>query len=329
LGGLQTAPAQLRAQPPRPRCWSQDSIGSGAILHRTVTAIEIADARANLTNNLVFWQNRFGHANREHCALLDASANAGQRREIEQLLFTLYRNSGDEGMIFQRLSDFTGAKYPLLGYLYYLKNADRFMPIQPTTFDRAFRDLGMDLVTLRHCSWENYQLYLSALAEIRQALSGLPELSKVRLIDAHSFCWLLVKLEDEGPQGKDHGRIVGSRETSIIAMRVSIEDTVRNSNGQIAQRTIKNKELRMTSEALQKLLTDLMDKQNNRCALTGIPFHFHGPHADKNLLPSADRIDSIRHYEPDNIQLICQFINFWKSDADNDEFKRLLMLVRG
>jgi hypothetical protein len=72
-----------------------------------------------------------------------------------------------------------------------------------------------------------------------------------------------------------------------------------------------------------------MDKLNNRCVLTGIPFHFHGPHADKNLLPSADRIDSNRRYEPDNIQLVCQFINFWKSDTDNDEFTRLLMLVRG
>ena len=33
--------------------------------------------------------------------------------------------------------------------------------------------------------------------------------------------------------------------------------------------------------------------------------------------------------EAGNLQIVCQFINFWKSDSDNEEFKRLLMLVRG
>jgi hypothetical protein len=50
---------------------------------------------------------------------------------------------------------------------------------------------------------------------------------------------------------------------------------------------------------------------------------------DKNLLPSVDRKDSNGHYEVGNLQIVCQFINFWKGDSDNEEFKRLLMLVRG
>jgi hypothetical protein len=85
----------------------------------------------------------------------------------------------------------------------------------------------------------------------------------------------------------------------------------------------------MTSAELEKLLAFLLDLQGNRCALTGIPFHFHGPDADKNLLPSVDRIDSDGHYEVGNLQVVCQFINFWKGDSDNAEFQRLLMLVRG
>jgi hypothetical protein len=55
---------------------------------------------------------------------------------------------------------------------------------------------------------------------------------------------------------------------------------------------------------------------------------FHGPDAEKNLLPSLDRIDSDGHYEEGNLQVVCQFINFWKGASDNEEFKRLLMLVR-
>ena len=112
-------------------------------------------------------------------------------------------------------------------------------------------------------------------------------------------------------------------------MRHSVENTVRNANGQLGERTVKNKELRMTPAALEKLLGSLLDLQGNRCALTGIPLHFAEPDADKNLRPSVDRIDSNGHYEYGNLQIVCQFVNFWKGDSDNEEFKRLLMLVRG
>ena len=310
--------------------WSESTVGSGAILQHTIDAIEIQDNRTNLLNNLVFWQNRFGHANREHRLLLEAIASPRLRRDLEQSLFDLYRGTSDEGATFDRLSELTGAKYPLLAYLYFLKDMDRFMPIQPTTYDRAFRNLGIDLVTLRHCSWANYQQFVAALDAVRQDLATMNGLSNVRLIDAHSFCWLLETLEDTGNQGKDAGRILGGREKSIIAMRLSVENTVRNSNGQMVLRTVKNKDLTMPPAEFEKLLASLMDLQGDRCALTGIRFHLLGQEAaDKNLLPSADRIDSNGHYEAGNVQVVCQFVNFWKGATSNAEFQRLLMLVRG
>ena len=313
----------------RPGTWAEGEIGSGVILQCTIDAIEMQDS--GLTNNLVLWQNRYGHANRDHRALLEAVPNAKLRGELERDLFGLYRSNSDEGVTFDRLSELTGAKYPLLAYLYFLKDMDRFMPIQPTTFDRAFRDLGIDLVTVRNCSWENYRRFNTALRGVQGALVETGGLTKIRLIDAHSFCWMLARqLGDEGikKSGKDPGRVLGGRETSIIEMRHSVEHTVRNA-GQLEQRTTKNKELRMTSAELEKLLGSLLDLQGDRCALTGIPFHFAGPDADFNLRPSVDRIDSNGHYEHDNLQIVCRFVNFWKSDTDNEEFKRLLMLVRG
>ena len=319
--------------------WSETGIGSGAILQHMVDAIEIQDSRSNLTNNLVFWQNRFGHANRDHRALLEAASNPKLRRDLEQLLFGLYQGHADEAATFDRLSEFTGAKYPLLAYLFFLKDMNRFMPIQPTGFDRAFRALGIDFSTLRQCSWENYAVYNALLADLRPMIEAAAELKTVRLIDAHSFCWIfasLLRLEAEGALGngggsggKDAGRVLGGREKSIIAMRLSVENTVKNSYGQIVQRTVKNKELRMTSTELEKLIASLLDLQDNRCALTGVPFQFLGPDVDKNLLPSLDRIDSDGHYEAGNLQVVCQFVNFWKGDSNNEEFRRLLMLVRG
>ena len=317
--------------------WSESAIGSGEILQRMIEAIEIQDTRSNLTNNLVFWQNRFGHANRDHRVLLEAVSNSKLRNDLEKLLFGLFRGEANEGSTFDRLSELTGGKYPLLAYVYFLKDMDRFMPIQPTGFDRAFRALGIEFSTLRQCSWENYSAYDQTLAALGPFIEASAGIKNVRLVDAHSFCWIfstLLKLEAEGSisktaGGRDDGRILGGREKSIIAMRLSVENTIKNSNGQLVQRTVKNKELRMSSTDLEKLIASLLDLQGNRCALTGIPFQFHGPDADKNLLPSVDRIDSDGHYEEGNLQVVCQFVNFWKSDSDNAEFRRLLMLVRG
>ena len=113
-------------------------------------------------------------------------------------------------------------------------------------------------------------------------------------------------------------------------MANAIEQTVRNSNGQIVERIVKNKELRMTRLELENFLLKLMIKQENRCALTGIPFHIsRQPNCDKALLPSPDRKDSNGHYEPSNLQVVCRFVNLWKSDSENEEFRRLLDLVRG
>jgi hypothetical protein len=65
--------------------WSEGNIDSGAIPNRMIEAIEIQD------NNLVFWQNRYGHANRDHRALLEAASNPKLSRDSEQLLFGRYR----------------------------------------------------------------------------------------------------------------------------------------------------------------------------------------------------------------------------------------------
>ena len=79
----------------------------------------------------------------------------------------------------------------------------------------------------------------------------------------------------------------------------------------------------------KKVIADLLDRQGGRCALTGIPFHFREPEADSNLLPSVDRIDSDGHYEAGNLQIVCRFVNSWKGDTAEEEFRRLLLLVRG
>jgi hypothetical protein len=85
----------------------------------------------------------------------------------------------------------------------------------------------------------------------------------------------------------------------------------------------------MASIQLENHIAALLELQGDKCALTGISLQFAGNGADPNLSPSVDRIDSDGHYEVGNLQIVCRFINFWKSDTDNEEFSRLLMMVRG
>ncbi|MEZ4234398.1 MAG: hypothetical protein R3B89_34810, partial [Polyangiaceae bacterium] len=49
---------------------------------------------------------------------------------------------------------------------------------------------------------------------------------------------------------------------------------------------------------------------------------------DPALTYSLDRIDSDGHYERDNLQVVCRFVNKWKSNSKDEEFRRLLRIVR-
>ena len=105
-------------------------------------------------------------------------------------------------------------------------------------------------------------------------------------------------------------------------------DTAAQSNGQSITRTAKNKEVRFTRQALEKHLLELLDAQKNICAATGLPMQLDGACDDAEFLPSLDRIDSDGHYELGNLQIVCRFANRWKGDDKDENFKRLIYIIR-
>jgi hypothetical protein len=118
------------------------------------------------------------------------------------------------------------------------------------------------------------------------------------------------------------------RRRTIVNMVVQAYDTAKGSNGQIVERRVKNKEVRFASRAdFEKYVAELLDAQEGLCAISGVPLQFMGGD-DPQCCCSLDRIDSDGHYEPGNLQIVCRFINRWKSDGADGEFRRLLELVR-
>lgn len=92
---------------------------------------------------------------------------------------------------------------------------------------------------------------------------------------------------------------------------------------------VKLYELGGTEEARQLILR-LLQEQGYRCKLTGLPLIPHSSASGDQLpfRPSLDRCDSDGHYNEENLQVVCQFVNAWKSDGDQTNFLRLLQAVR-
>lgn len=124
------------------------------------------------------------------------------------------------------------------------------------------------------------------------------------------------------------GITFNARQKSIAYMAMMAKGTVARSNGQQVLRTVKNKELRIPENQLESYLGALLEAQEGICAITGLQLQFHGDEDDKEMLCSLDRIDSNGHYEIGNLQIVCQFVNRWKSDGDDSQFRRLIELVR-
>ena len=117
-------------------------------------------------------------------------------------------------------------------------------------------------------------------------------------------------------------------EMAIARMAGMAETTAASSNGQQVTRTLKNKEFRFNRPTLEKYLASLIEAQDGVCAITNIPFQYDTTADDEEMLPSLDRIDSDGHYEEGNLQIVCRFVNRWKNDSPDPEFRRLIRIVR-
>lgn len=175
-------------------------------------------------------------------------------------------------------------------------------------------------------------------------LSPYPALFRIDHSEMQDYLDALLHGDDLSPwhqqpswkikQGEDKGKSLG-KSVPVIDYVVtdlwhSMVQTTSQANGQlvISVKHMKNKTIVGTEAEMRKHLAELWEKQEGRCALSGIPMHAPGQdNIEPDLRVSPDRIDSNGHYEIGNIQLVCRFINYWKCAAENGKFLDLLDLV--
>lgn len=119
-----------------------------------------------------------------------------------------------------------------------------------------------------------------------------------------------------------------ARKRAVYRMIDTVFSTVANANGQQVIRSVKEKNTTFDRVALEKYVDGLISDQDGLCAVTGIPLQYDREGPDPELCCSLDRIDSGGHYVPGNLQVVCKFVNRWKSDSQDTEFRRLIQLVK-
>lgn len=161
--------------------WKDGDLGSGNILRSTISAVKLE----NNYNNLVDWRL---------VSKFEEKLNDKEKLKVyEETLSNFYHNNVTDESSFEELISCFGKNYPLLAYLYFIKDKAQYMPISPTNFDVAFAKLGVEGFRTSHqCSWENYSQYNQLLNQARELLinEGIKDVS---LLNAHSFVWMIDK----------------------------------------------------------------------------------------------------------------------------------------
>jgi hypothetical protein len=136
---------------------------------------------------------------------------------------------------------------------------------------------------------------------------------------------------------REYSPVTNAPNIQKIACRIAIEQrmaktalkTTKQSNGQLEERKVKNKEFRFRNEIeLEKHIVDLIQMQEGICALTDMPLEMDEANGDSKFFCSLDRINSDGHYEAGNLQVVCRFANFWKGASDDQEFRNIIKQIR-
>lgn len=167
--------------------WQEDMIGTGKILDYVLAGMNAADDKKANKNKIIDYR---------YVQHLENTAKTNLRK-AEDILYRLYTKDC-EAEVFTDACEFFGRRYPLLSFLFFMKDSTRFLTVNKSDDNHGdrFKRLRIKSSCLDFCSWENYCEFLQIHEEIQNELTQKLD-TPVTFLDAHSFVWTLWEADDD------------------------------------------------------------------------------------------------------------------------------------
>lgn len=159
--------------------WTEEWIKTGKILRCVRNAMNCA---GNLVypNQQIAFQNCI---NPEH---------EKYRPEAARILYNIYKSKGnEEAVAFAEAKKLFGGSYDTIAYLFFIKDQSRYLPVSPGNFEKGLASVGINYKLCGECGWENYTGFLEIVKNIQAVMQDILPTVDIRLIDAHSFLWVI------------------------------------------------------------------------------------------------------------------------------------------
>lgn len=159
--------------------WISSMIGTGVIRDR-ITQVLHLKTNTNEEHNLLIWSEK-----KEIEQWMDANL-----ADAETLLFLLFTcDVNEEASVFEEFITQWGARYPMISFMFFLKDPNRYASMRPDNMKGRFKELGIDTDCTKSCTWEHYCEFNEILSLVQDKIA--PTFGAVSLTDAHSFVWAI------------------------------------------------------------------------------------------------------------------------------------------
>ncbi|MBP9759776.1 MAG: DUF3883 domain-containing protein [Candidatus Pacebacteria bacterium] len=196
--------------------WKKQDVGTGKILTKVIESIRFPKNSVVNNNNLVFTSRMsYGDVSLPYRQIQDLHDK--KDFAVEQLFFDFFSNSISDGDAFERIVAINGKRFAVPAYLLFIKNKRKYVPVAPVRFEQNLTALGAHISLSHHCEWDVYRQFLEHVSYVRDFLAERIA-EEVRLLDAHSFLWMV-----NGVGRTEHGGVVLK---SVTVSLVSIDANV-------------------------------------------------------------------------------------------------------
>lgn len=180
-------------------------IGTGKIGEMALRLLEICPKEDGKVQNLVDYRD---------VTLFKKYLHSEHAEDIEKALYLLFEKEAYEEA-FNLLVCTFGKKYALISYFFFLKDSGKYQVVRPKNMAKKLSLITIQKQCALECTWENYQVYLAILREVREFLEGCL-VEKITLTDAHSFVWMFWMLEEQNNTPTPQGAQMQENETMVI-----------------------------------------------------------------------------------------------------------------